>query len=77
MKIIRNRAIAFVAGALAAIALAGSTIILTPGSAAAKPEFAAQTGKSCATCHQNPSGGGKLKPYGEAFKANGFKVPKK
>ena len=45
-------------------------------SANAKPEFAAQTGKACGACHQNPSGGGKLKPLGEKFKANGNKLPK-
>jgi len=44
--------------------------------AAAKPEFAAQTGKPCGTCHENPAGGGKLKSFGEKFKANGFKLPK-
>jgi hypothetical protein len=25
-------------------------------------------------CHTNPAGGGKLKAFGEKFKANGFKV---
>ena len=43
----------------------------------AKPEFAAQTGLPCGQCHQNPAGGGKLKSFGEKFKANGNKVPKK
>ncbi len=40
----------------------------------AKPEFAAQTKKPCGACHENPAGGGKLKPFGEKFKANGFKL---
>lgn len=62
---------------VAAAALSGgATMILFPQSATAKPEFAASTGKACGQCHQNPGGGGKLKPYGEAFKANGFKLPK-
>jgi hypothetical protein len=60
------------AGAL----IGGATMILLPQSANAKPEFSAQTSKPCEACHQNPAGGGKLKPYGEAFKANGFKVKK-
>jgi len=51
-----------------------SLIVSQP--AAAKPEFAAQTGKPCGTCHENPAGGGKLKPFGEKFKANGFKLSK-
>ncbi len=64
-------------GVTVAILVAGTAIMITPRSAAAKPEFAAQTGKPCGQCHQNPGGGGKLKPYGAAFKANGFKLPKK
>jgi hypothetical protein len=60
------------AGAL----IGGATMILLPQSANAKPEFSAQTNKPCGTCHQNPGGGGKLKPFGEAFKANGFKLKK-
>lgn len=56
----------------AAILIAG-VMIAVPRQAVAKPEFAAQTGKPCATCHQNATGGGKLKPAGEKFKANGYK----
>jgi hypothetical protein len=48
--------------------------VSTPASA--KPEFAAQTGLPCGQCHANPAGGGKLKPFGEKFKENGFKVKK-
>ena len=36
--------------------------------------FAQQTGKACGYCHANPAGGGKLKPAGEKFKANGNKL---
>lgn len=59
-----------------ALALAGfiATSMLMPRQAAAKPEFAAQTGLPCGQCHSNPAGGGKLKAFGEKFKANGFKV---
>jgi len=64
-------------GALAAALVAGSVFVISqPGGANAKPEFAAATGKPCASCHQNPSGGGPLKPYGEAFRANGYKLKK-
>ena len=62
---------------IATIALiAGAAMVFLTKSAHAKPEFAAQTHRPCAACHVNPAGGGKLKPLGEAFKANGFKLPK-
>jgi hypothetical protein len=65
-------------GALAAVLAIGAVFVLSaPRSANAKPEFAAATGKPCGTCHKNPGGGGPLKPFGEAFKANGYKLPGK
>lgn len=36
--------------------------------AAAKPQYASQTGKACGVCHANPAGGGKLTAAGEKFK---------
>ena len=61
--------------ALAVTLLVTGTIILAaPRTAQAKPEFAQQTGLPCGQCHVNAAGGGKLKPFGEKFKANGFKV---
>jgi hypothetical protein len=63
--------------ALAALSVGGALTIAAPRSADAKPEFAAATGKPCGTCHQNPAGSGPLKPFGAAFKANGFKLPEK
>ena len=60
---------------IAAVLFAGATVALvgtTPANA--KPEFAAQTKLPCGQCHVNPSGSGKLKAFGEKFKANGFKV---
>ena len=60
-----------------ALALAGlveATMLMMPRQAAAKAEFAAQTGLPCGQCHSNPAGGGKLKAFGEKFKANGNKV---
>jgi hypothetical protein len=59
--------------AMAAAAVV-ATITLAPHPAAAKPEFAAQTGKPCGQCHVSPGGGGALKPFGQKFKANGFKI---
>lgn len=57
-------------------ALLVTTVMLavSPREAAAKAEFAAQTGKPCGQCHMNPAGSGKLKPFGEKFKANGNKI---
>ncbi len=72
-----NRMTTAILGGTAAVAvailIAGTTIIVAPRQAQAKPEFAAQTGKPCGVCHQNPSGGGKLKPEGEKFKQRGFR----
>lgn len=65
----------YVAVGIGAALLIG-TASLVPNPANAKPEFAAQTGKPCGTCHTNPAGGGALKPFGEKFKANGNKLPK-
>ena len=67
----------FLRAVAAAMLIGGAIMIVTPRWAQAKPEFAAQTGKACGACHQNPAGGGALKPFGEAFKANGNKLPGK
>jgi hypothetical protein len=68
---------AVIAGACAltitAVVIA-SALVVTSREATAKPEFATQTGKPCLQCHANPAGGGKLKAYGEKFKANGNKI---
>lgn len=70
-----KKAFSRVMGALIiAIAAAAVTMAVSSGTANAKPEFAAQTGKACGFCHVAPGGGGKLKPAGEKFKANGFKL---
>lgn len=65
------------AGPIAAATLILGMVIVLPRSATAKPEFAVKTGLQCGQCHVNSGGGGKLKPFGEAFEANGFKLPKK
>jgi hypothetical protein len=59
---------------LAVAGLLAILVIAAPREAAAKPEFAGQTGLPCGQCHSNPAGGGKLKAFGEKFKANGNKV---
>jgi hypothetical protein len=63
---------------ISAVALViGAMTLALPKAATAKPEFAAKTGFPCGQCHVSATGGGTLKPYGQAFKANGFKVKKK
>jgi hypothetical protein len=74
MKVYPKKTFACVCSAAAAILVAGTMLMIGSQSASAKPEFAAQTGKPCGFCHQNPAGGGALKPTGEKFKANGFKL---
>ena len=72
---IRTAGLCLAAGVLALLAGAIFAVVGT-APANAKPEFAAQTGLPCGQCHQNPAGGGKLKSFGEKFKANGNKIPK-
>ena len=62
------------ASILAVAGLLAMGTAIAPREAEAKPEFAAQTGLPCGQCHSNPAGGGKLKAFGEKFKANGNKV---
>jgi hypothetical protein len=73
----RPASIKRIAAAASALALGAmvSTVVTVAlsGKANAKPEFSQQTGYPCGQCHTNPAGGGKLKAYGEKFKANGFK----
>jgi hypothetical protein len=56
--------------------MAGAASLLVSPLASATAQFAKETGKSCGDCHTNPQGGGALTPFGEAFKANGNKLPK-
>ena len=62
--------------ACAAILIAGALFLGISRPAEATTKFAAQTGKPCAQCHQNPTGGTALTPFGEKFKANGNELPK-
>jgi hypothetical protein len=62
---------------VAAMAFAGALTIAASRSAQALPAYAAATGKPCGACHQNPAGGGPRNSFGEAFAANGHKLPGK
>jgi mono/diheme cytochrome c family protein len=64
-------------GAVAVLAAAGMLTIAAPKSATALPAYAASTGKACGACHTNPAGGGPRTALGEAFAANGHKLPGK
>lgn len=67
-----------VLGAIAvALVVGGALMVSAPKSAQALPAYAAQTGKACGACHQNPAGGGPRNAFGEAFAANGHKLPAK
>ncbi len=47
-------------------------LALLPAAAAqALPEYSAQTGEPCASCHISPSGGGPRGPRGQAWVASG------
>ncbi len=50
---------------------------ISPRSVDATEKYAAQTGVPCAQCHVYPTVDARLTPFGEAFVANGFKLPAK
>ncbi len=60
----------------AALFVIGSVVVVSPQPASAKPEFAAKTGLPCGRCHVSQTGGGPRTKFGEAFKANGYELPK-
>ena len=67
-----------VLGAVAvALVVGGALMVSVPKSAQALPAYAAATGKACGACHTNPAGGGPRNAFGEAFAANGHKLPAK
>jgi cytochrome c5 len=76
MKINTRMTFVLACGTAAAALIAATASLLLSQPAAATAQFAKDTGKSCGDCHTNPQGGGPLTPYGEAFKANGNKLPK-
>ena len=64
-------------GVVAALVVGGALAIAAPKPASALPAYAASTGKACGACHANPAGSGPRNAYGEAFAANGHKLPAK
>ncbi|MEW6242569.1 MAG: hypothetical protein AB1564_17345 [Chloroflexota bacterium] len=58
---------------IGALLLCASILLLlaTPEPAHALPEYAAQTGEPCSSCHVSPSGGGPRGPRGQAWVAAG------
>lgn len=62
-------------GAVALIV--GMAAVLIPRPAGALPSYAQQTGLACGRCHVSPAGGGARTAFGNAFVANGHKVPAK
>jgi mono/diheme cytochrome c family protein len=63
--------------AVAVLAFGGALTVAAPKSATALPAYAASTGKACGACHTNTAGGGARNAYGDAFAANGHKLPGK
>ncbi len=76
MKIFLRLTTMGIVSATAAGALIGASM-LGPRQAKATPSFSQQTGLPCGQCHDNQAGGGKLKTFGEEFRANGNKIPRK
>lgn len=74
MQLNTKKAGVLTCGTAAALLIAGALSVTVSQPANATPQFAQQTGKPCGFCHVNPAGGGKLKPAGEKFKANGNKL---
>ena len=74
MKTQLKNAFVVVGGIMAAGLIAGAMSVSVSRTANATPAFSQQTGKPCGTCHQNPAGGGALKPAGQKFKDNGNKL---
>jgi hypothetical protein len=80
----REHALKPVAGAVYGLAAAGAVMLIAglatfagPRPAGALPAYAQQTGLACGRCHVNPAGGGARTAFGNAFAANGHKVPSK
>ena len=75
MKVNAGNALLLVSSTAALILVAGTACLIISRPAEATAQFATQTGKACGDCHESATGGGKLTPFGEAFKANGNKLP--
>jgi hypothetical protein len=66
----------YVLAAVGSVALiVGLATVIMPRPAGALPSYAQQTGLACGRCHVSPAGGGARTAFGNAFAANGHKVP--
>ena len=74
MNVYVKKAATIVYAAAAALLIAGTVAVVSSQPVSATTAYAGETGKACGFCHQNPAGGGALKPAGEKFKANGHKL---
>lgn len=70
----KTKAFALVCSLAAAGLIAATLSVSVSRPASATPAYAGATGKACGFCHQNPAGGGALKPAGQKFKDNGNKL---
>jgi hypothetical protein len=52
---------------LISLMVLGVLMVLSTSTTQALPEYAAQTGEPCASCHISPSGGGARTPRGQAW----------
>jgi hypothetical protein len=67
---------AYALAAIGAVALiVGLATVIIPRPAGALPSYAQQTGLACGRCHVSPAGGGPRNAFGNAFAANGHKLP--
>jgi hypothetical protein len=68
---------AFAVAAATGLAIVLGGMWLIPEPANATPGYASQTRLACGRCHVSPAGGGARTAFGNAFAANGHKVPSK
>lgn len=60
-----------------AMVVAGLIVLYAPRPAQATSQFATQTGLPCSQCHADLNTPAKLTDFGQAFHANGDKLPEK
>jgi hypothetical protein len=83
IEVARNRnnstssAVLYLATGIGAAILVGLIMVAVAKPATATPAYAAQTKLACGRCHVSPAGGGARTKFGDAFAANGHKLPKK